>query len=50
MDNDQISRIVKIIAAFLIILAVAVVIYFIISFISRVPSEWEPRTPDIIGE
>lgn len=50
MDNDQLSRIVKTIAAFLIILAVLVLIYFIISFIAGVPSEWEPRTPDIIGE
>lgn len=50
MDNDQLSRIVKTIAAFLIILAVLVLIYFIISFIAGVPAEWEPRTPDIIGE
>lgn len=50
MDNEKLSRILKTVAAFLIILAVLILIYFIITFISGVPSEWEPRTPDIIGD
>ncbi|MDK2910950.1 MAG: hypothetical protein PWR20_2518 [Bacteroidales bacterium] len=50
MDNEQISRILKTIAVFLIILAVLVVLYFVITFIAAVPSEWEPRTPEIIGD
>jgi len=50
MDNEQLSRILKTIAAFLIILALLVLIYFIITFVSGIPSEWEPRTPDIMGE
>jgi ABC-type uncharacterized transport system permease subunit len=50
MDNEQLSRILKTIAAFLIILALLVLIYFIITFVLGIPSEWEPRTPDIMGE
>lgn len=50
MDNEQISRILKTIAVFFVILAVLVVLYFVVTFIAGVPSEWEPRTPEIIGD
>jgi uncharacterized membrane-anchored protein len=47
MDNEQISRIIKVVAVLLLLIALWVVVYFVFGFFREIPDEWDARTPQV---